>query len=106
LFAVGNVVIGLGVALWWLFWGYRWVLIGRAICSWVDARRNNMIVQYLFAATEPPLRAIARLLPLNLRYFPIDIAFLVLIALVIFLEFAVAQTIIELGMRLKMGRAL
>jgi hypothetical protein len=41
------------------------------------------------------------MLPQNLRYFPIDVAFLVLFALVIFGEYAVAQSLVEAGARLK-----
>ena len=99
---LGNVLIGLGTALSWLFQLYMYVLFGRAIISWVDASPRNPIVQFLIMATEPPRRIVARMLPSSLRYFPLDIAFLVLVALCIFLQFAVAQTIIELGQGMKM----
>jgi YggT family protein len=99
---LGNVLIGLGSALYWLFQVYLWILIARAVISWVDASPRNPIVQFLYAATEPPRRWVARMLPSSLRYFPLDIAFLILFALCIFLQFAVAQTIIELGHGMKM----
>ncbi len=67
------------------------VLIGRAIVSWVNADPRNPIVRFLVQATEPPLRVIRRMLPANLRYFPLDIAFLVLFGLVIFAQYAVVQ---------------
>ena len=101
MFILGNVLIGLGQVLYYFFQFYIWVLIGRAIISWVNADPHNAIVRVLVQATDPPLRVIRRMLPMSLRYFPIDIAFLVLFALVLFAKYAVADTLIDIGVRLK-----
>jgi YggT family protein len=99
----GNVLQGIAAALSFGLQAYSFVLIGRAIVSWVDASPRNPIVQFLYMATEPPLRAIRRLLPMSLRYFPLDIAFLVLFGLVIFLQYAVVQSLFDLGARLRLS---
>jgi YggT family protein len=101
MFILGNVIRGVGVVLSYFLMTYTWVLIGRAIISWVNADPHNAIVRILVQATEPPLRVIRRMLPMSLRYFPIDVAFLVLVALVIFAQYAVADTLIDIGVRLK-----
>jgi YggT family protein len=101
MFILGNVFIGLGEVLHYFFFAYMVVLLGRAIISWVNADPHNAIVKFLVQATEPPMRVIRRMLPMSLRYFPIDVAFLVLLALVIFAEYAIAVTLVDLGMRLK-----
>ena len=101
MFILGNVIRGAGEVLQYFFWAYMWVLVGRAIVSWVNADPHNAIVRFLVQATEPPMRVIRRMLPTSLRYFPIDVSFLVLMALVIFAEYAVAQTLIDIGIRLK-----
>jgi YggT family protein len=100
MFILGNVLMGLGVVLQNVLWVYSLVLLARAVVSWVSADPRNPIVQFLSAATDPLLRIIRRMLPTNLRYFPIDIAFLVLLAIVLFSQFAVAKTLIDLGTRL------
>lgn len=100
MFVLGNVLIGLGVVLQNILWVYSLVLFARAIVSWVSADPRNKIVQFLYMATEPLLRIIRRWLPTNLRYFPIDIAFLVLLALVLFSQFAIAKTLIDIGYRM------
>jgi YggT family protein len=100
MFVLGNVLIGLGVVLQNLLWFYSLVLFARAIVSWVSADPRNKIVQFLYMATEPLLRIIRGWLPTNLRYFPIDIAFLVLLALVLFSQFAIAKTLIDIGYRM------
>jgi YggT family protein len=100
-FVLGNVLIGFAQVLGSLLWIYTWLLIGRAIVSWVNADPRNAIVRFLIAVTDPPLRVIRRMLPSNLRYFPLDIAFLVLFGLVLFARYAVVQTLEDLGQRLR-----
>ena len=104
MFVLGNILMGLGVVLQNLLWFYSLILLARAVVSWVNADPRNPIVQFLTMATEPLLRIIRRWLPTNLRYFPIDIAFLVLLAIVLFSQYAVAKTLIDLGVRLNAPR--
>jgi uncharacterized protein YggT (Ycf19 family) len=101
MFILGNVLFGLGLVLFYFFQFYSIVLIGRAITSWVNADPRNAIVRFLVQATDPPLRLIRPMLPVSLRYFPLDVAFLVLLALVVFAEYAVAQTLMDIGSRLR-----
>jgi len=100
-FVLGNVLIGLAQVLGGILWLYMWILIGRAIISWVNADPRNAIVRFLIMATDPPLRVIRRMLPASLRYFPLDIAFLVLFGLVVFAQYAVVQSLEDLGHRLR-----
>jgi YggT family protein len=72
-----------------------YVLIARAVVSWVSADPRNPIVHFLYSATEPAIRVIRRRLPTGLRYFPLDIAFLVLFGLVIFAQYAVARNLLD-----------
>lgn len=101
MFVFGNILIGLAQVLGSLLWLYMWLLIGRAIISWVNADPRNPIVRFLITVSDPPQRVIRRMLPSSLRYFPLDIAFLVLFGLVIFARFAVVQTLEDLGQRLR-----
>jgi YggT family protein len=82
--ALGSVLNGVAAVLYYLLFFYQWILIARAIISWVSADPRNPIVGFLHAVTDPALRVIRRRLPTSLRYFPLDVAFLVLFALVIF----------------------
>ena len=95
MFVLANVLTGVAVVLEWLLVIYQWVLIARAVVSWVSADPRNPIVRFLYAATEPPIRLIRRRLPASLRYFPLDIAFLVLFALVIFARYGVVQSLLD-----------
>lgn len=102
MFVLGNILIGLARVLGYVVWLYMWLLIGRAIVSWVNADPHNAIVRFLILVTDPPLRVIRRMLPSSLRYFPLDIAFLVLFGLVIFAQYAVVQTLMDIGERMRL----
>jgi len=98
---LANVLAGLGWTLYWFLQLYSWVLIARAVVSWVSADPRNPIVSFLYAATEPPMRLIRRRLPTSLRYFPLDIAFLVLFGLVIFAQYGIVQSLVDYAMVLR-----
>ncbi len=91
--ALANGLKGLADVLDLVLVVYSWILIARAVISWVSPDPRNPIVRFLHAATDPPIRFIRRLLPMSLRYLPLDMAFLVLFALVLFARFGVVQTL-------------
>ena len=98
---LAKVLAGLGWTLYWFLQLYTWVLIARAVVSWVSADPRNPIVSFLYAATEPPLRLVRRRLPTSLRYFPLDVAFLVLFGLVIFAQYGIVQSLVDYAMVLR-----
>ena len=101
MFVFGNALIGLARVLEFVLQIYLFILFGRAICSWVQANPRNAIVQFLYMATEPLIRVARKLLPMNLRYFPLDIAFLMVVGAVLFLQYFLVPTIAELGVRMR-----
>jgi YggT family protein len=92
---LANVLAGLAEVIGWVLFMYQWILIARMIISWVSADPRNPIVSFIYAATEPPMRFIRRRLPTSLRYFPLDMAFLVLFGLVIFARYGVVQSLVD-----------
>jgi YggT family protein len=101
MFVLANALMGAAQVLSGALWIYEIVLIARAVVSWVSADPRNPIVSFLYAATEPPMRAIRRRLPTSLRYFPLDVAFLVLFGLVIFAQYAVVQSLVDYAASLR-----
>ena len=92
---LANALVGVGAVLDFILLAYQWILIARAVVSWVSADPRNPIVNFLHAATDPATRVIRRRLPMSLRYFPLDIAFLVLFGLVIFARYFVVQSLTD-----------
>ena len=74
---------------------YTFIVIGRAIISWVNPDPYNPIVRFLHNATDPVLTRIRRILPLNfsgIDFSPIvlllALSFLQRIVMALFVQFA------------------
>lgn len=63
---------------------YMYIVIARAILSWVNPDPYNPIVQFLYNVTEPVLYRIRRVLPFNTG--GIDFTPMILILAIIFLD--------------------
>jgi YggT family protein len=99
--ALGSVLVGVAAVLSLALNIYWWILLARAVISWVNADPRNPIVRFLHQVTDPVLGMIRRRLPANLRYFPLDIAFLVLLALVTFGLYGIVPLLLDYGSLLR-----
>src|SRR5260370_8472256 len=98
MFVFGNILIGVGQVLSLILNVYLLILVLRAILSWVGGGDlRNPIVSFLYMATEPPRRRIQGWLPRSLRHMPLDISFLVLFGLVVFLQYGIVPSILHIA---------
>lgn len=74
-----------------------WLILVRALISWVNPDPFNPVVQFLTRATEPILQPIRRLLP----PMGIDISPVIAFLAIIFLKSFLVSTLFDLGMRLR-----
>ena len=74
---------------------YMWIIIARAILSWVNPDPYNPIVRFLHNVTEPVLYPVRRWLPLP--YTGIDFAPLVVILVIVFLRSFVVNSLLRLA---------
>ena len=79
---------------------YMWVVVIRAIISWVNPDPYNPIVVFLRRSTDPVLNPIRRRLPLALSRTGIDFSPLVLLLVIIFLQKFLVKSLYELAYRL------
>jgi len=77
-----------------------WLVLIRALVSWVNPDPGNALVQFLYKVTEPILEPIRRRLPLNFR-FGIDISPIILILLIIFIKSFFVKSLFDLSARMK-----
>ena len=77
-----------------------WLVIIRALISWVNPDPSNPIVQFLYKVTEPILEPIRRRMPLNFR-FGIDISPVIVILVIMFLRSFVIKSLFDLSMWVK-----
>ncbi len=95
MFVFGNVILGVAKVLDVVLNIYMWVIIIRALISWVNPDPYNPIVQFLTRVTEPVLRPIRKLVP---PYkIGIDLSPLIAILIIIFLQYAVVETLRRVG---------
>ena len=95
MFIFGNVILGFAKVLDVVLNIYMWVIIIRALISWVNPDPYNPIVQILTRMTEPVLRPIRKLAP---PYkIGIDLSPLIAVLIVIFLQYALINTLYRIG---------
>jgi len=73
-----------------------WIVIIRALISWVNPDPLNPIVRFLEKVSEPILEPIRKRLPLNLR-FGIDISPVIVVLMTIFLKSFVIKSLFDLS---------
>jgi len=77
-----------------------WLILIRALISWVNPDPYNPIVQFLYKTTEPILYPIRKLLPFSLR-FGIDISPIIAFLAIMFLKSFLVRTLVDLAIRLR-----
>ena len=77
---------------------YIWLIVGRAVLSWVNPDPYNPIVRFLYSATEPVLGFARRYIP------PIggsmDLSPIVVLLIIVFVKRAVVNSLFQLAVGL------
>ncbi len=95
MFVVNNFIMAVAKLMDFLLTAYMWIIIGRAVISWVNADPYNPVVRFLFEATEPLLSRIRRFLPLSMG--GIDFSPMILIMGVLFLQSFLVETLKQIA---------
>jgi len=94
MFVMGNLIeaiakiIDVGLTI------YFWIIVGRAIISWVNPDPYNAIVVFLYRVTEPVLAPIRRRLPMGMG---IDFSPVVVILVIFFLQTFLVKTLLQVA---------
>lgn len=97
MFIFGNLIISLARMLSMVLTVYSWLIIIRALLSWVNPDPFNPVVQFLQRTTDPVLEPIRRRLP----YMAVDVSPIVAFFVIMFLQSFLVQTLFDIGMRMK-----
>ena len=105
MFIAGNMLAGIAEVLGTILTLYMWVIIIRALLSWVSPDPYNPIVQLLHRATDPVLNFIRYLLRRFLGVggmggMGIDFSPIIAILLIMFLQIAVVGSLKDLALRM------
>lgn len=99
MFILGNLLEAVAKILYMVFNLYMWIIIIRAVISWVSPDPHNPLVRILYQITEPVLSPIRRWIPL--RGMGIDISPIIVIMIIYFLNTFLVQSILDIAVYLK-----
>lgn len=99
MFIMVNLLEALAIIIHYVLTIYMWLIIIRAVISWVNPDPYNPIVNFLYQTTEPVLYRVRRYLPF--RGVAIDISPIIVFIIIIFLDRFLVGTIQDIVLRLK-----
>lgn len=98
MFIAGNVLQAIATILDTILWIYMWVIIIRALISWVNPDPWNPIVQLLERMTEPVLSQIRR--RVGMLGMGFDLSPIIALLIIMFFQIAVVASLKDLALRM------
>lgn len=100
MFIVSNLLVALAQVLDIAFTVLYWLILIRALISWVNPDPYNPIVQFLNTVTEPILSPIRKMIPFTFKI-GLDISPIIAFLLIIFAKTFFVKTLLEISLRIK-----
>ena len=95
MFIIGYFLSALGTVLDYALLFYMWIIIARAVLSWVSPDPYNPIVRFIHNVTEPVMYPIRRRFPLG--FDGIDFSPMLVLLAIIFLRSFVVNSLMRLA---------
>jgi len=95
MYVIGYFLHALGTVLDYALFFYMWIIIARAILSWVSPDPYNPIVRFIHNVTEPVLYPIRRRFPMG--FGGIDFSPMIVLLVVIFLRSFVVNSLMRMA---------
>lgn len=99
MFVFSNLILAVARLLELALWAYFWIIIARAVLSWVSPDPFNPIVRFLYRVTEPVLRPIRHRLPTF--QMGLDLSPMVVILAIYFLQAFLVESLRDLALALR-----
>ncbi|BEH11133.1 MULTISPECIES: YggT family protein [Geobacter] len=100
MFVVANFLLAIAKVADILLTIYLYIIIARAIISWVNPDPYNPIVNFLYRSTEPVLSRVRRVLP---DLGGLDLSPILVLVAIYFIQSFVIRTIYDFAFRMKLG---
>jgi len=98
MFVISNLLVAVAKVLDIALTIFMWIIIARAILSWVSPDPYNPIVRFIHNVTEPVLYQVRKRIPLS--FGGIDFSPIIILLAVIFLQQFVVQSLQQFAMTL------
>jgi YggT family protein len=99
MFVLSNLILALATLVYVVLQVYFWIIIARAVLSWVNPDPFNPIVRFLYRVTEPVLRPIRRRLPT--MGMGLDLSPMLVILAIYFLQVFLVESLRDLALSLR-----
>jgi YggT family protein len=99
MFIIGNLLEAVAMVLNYILQIYMWIIIARAVLSWVNPDPYNPIVRFINNVTEPVLYAIRSRLPVN--FGGIDLSPIVVFLAIIFLQKFMVGSLLQIALTIR-----
>jgi YggT family protein len=98
MFIFGNFILALANLIYIVSNAYIWIVIARAVISWVNVDPYNPIVRFLIQVTDPVLYQIRKRIP---PMGGLDLSPMILILAIVFLQSFLVPTLNHFGQYLR-----
>ena len=98
MFVIGHFLNALTTVLDYALLFYMWIIVARAVLSWVSPDPYNPIVRFINNVTEPVLYPVRKRLPFG--FSGIDFSPMLVLLAIIFLRLFIVSTLSELARKL------
>jgi YggT family protein len=98
MFAIGNLLYAVATILDYILTIANWLVIIRALISWVNPDPYNPIVQFLYKVTDPLLAPFRRLIPAS--SIGLDISPIFALIFIWFIKLFIVRTLFGIALRL------
>jgi YggT family protein len=98
MFVLSNLVLALARLVELVLWAYFWMIIARAVLSWVSPDPSNPVVRFLYRATEPVLRPIRDRLPMTMG---LDLSPMIVVLAIYFLQSFLVTSLRDLAISVR-----
>ncbi len=101
MFVLGHFLEALAIVIYYGLTIYMWMVIARAVLSWVSPDPYNPIVRFIHNATEPVLYRIRSKIPVMMG--GMDFSPIVIILAIVFLQKFIVGSLLTASRRLMIG---
>ncbi len=93
-----NFLEAAAIVIGWVLQIYMWIIIARAILSWVSPDPYNPIVRFIHNITEPVLYQVRKRIPVMMG--GIDFSPIIVLLAILFLQHFVVQSLLDWAKKL------
>ncbi len=95
---LSNFLEAAAIVIGWVLQIYMWIIIARAILSWVSPDPYNPIVRFIHNITEPVLYQVRKRIPVMMG--GIDFSPIIVLLAILFLQHFVVQSLLDWAKKL------